>query len=202
MRRWSIAAAAAILALAIPRGAAAQNGNGQFQGFGGFTFGDVATASTFGGSLAIPLGSHVQIIGEGGRMDDLMPSLIDTALDLTPWDLRLGAYYGEAGIRVIGSHRAAVRPYAEATAGMARLNARVAGFDGPVDVITNTALRFLDTTKPLLGVGGGVIVQGGPVFVDLGYRYKQVMAGDSLQALLTGGDFGASQVRLGLGFRF
>jgi opacity protein-like surface antigen len=47
-----------------------------------------------------------------------------------------------------------------------------------------------------------VIVQGGPVFVDLGYRYKQVMAGDSLQSLLTGGDFGASQVRLGLGFRF
>jgi opacity protein-like surface antigen len=47
-----------------------------------------------------------------------------------------------------------------------------------------------------------VIVQGGPVFLDLGYRYKRIAAGNALQSLLTGGDFGASQVRLGLGVRF
>jgi opacity protein-like surface antigen len=51
-------------------------------------------------------------------------------------------------------------------------------------------------------VGGGVIVQGGPVFMDLGYRYKKVMAGDSLQGLLTGGDFTVNQVRFGVGVRF
>ncbi len=200
MQRQSIAAMAVCVALATPAGAAAQSAH--LQGFGGFTFGDVATASTFGGSLAVPLTSNIQIVGEAGQMTDVMPSLLDTALDFTPVDVRLAAWYGEGGIRFIGGRRSAVRPYAEATAGMARLRTRVAGFGSEADFITNTALRFLDTTKPVLGVGGGVLLQGGPLFLDLGYRYKKVMAGDALQALLTGGDFTASQVRLGLGVRF
>lgn len=66
----------------------------------------------------------------------------------------------------------------------------------------NTALGLLDSNEPMLGVGGGVIVQGGPVFVDLGYRYRKIYASDSLQAFLTGGDFSVNQVRFGVGVRF
>jgi opacity protein-like surface antigen len=40
------------------------------------------------------------------------------------------------------------------------------------------------------------------MFVDLGYRYKKILAEDSLQSLITGGDFNVNQVRFGVGFRF
>jgi opacity protein-like surface antigen len=198
MRRVSRTALLFVLAAGIPAAARAQNS--QLQGFGGLTFGDVTSSSTFGGGIAAPLGDNMQIIAEGGRLTNVVPSLLGTIGDFTPIDFGVSAYYGEAGVRVLASPHRAVRPYAEATAGFARLQTN---FDGTgVDGIVNTALGFFDSTEPLLGVGGGVIVQGGPIFVDLGYRYKKIMADDSLQSLITGGDFSVNQVRLGVGFRF
>jgi opacity protein-like surface antigen len=47
-----------------------------------------------------------------------------------------------------------------------------------------------------------VIVQGGPLFLDLGYRYSKIFAGNSLQGLLVGGDVSVNQVRIGAGVRF
>jgi opacity protein-like surface antigen len=78
------------------------------------------------------------------------------------------------------------------------------GFDGAgsADPFINSALGFFGRTEPMLGAGGGVMVQGGPVFLDLGYRYKKILAGQSLQSLLTGGDVSVNQVRLGVGVRF
>jgi opacity protein-like surface antigen len=197
MRALTTAGALAI-ALSIPAVARAQNG--QFQGFGGLTFGDVTSSSTFGGSIAVPLGGNLQIIGEGGRMTDVVPSLLGTIVDLTPVDLRVSAWYGEGGLRFIAPG-GAVRPYVETTAGFARLTTVFTGV-GSVDPFVNTGLRFLDSTEPMLGAGGGVLVHGGPLVVDLGYRYKRILAGDSLQGLLTGGDFSVNQVRLGIGVRF
>ena len=198
MGRLSIATFVMAFAVGLPATARAQNG--QVQGFGGLTFGDVTNSSTFGGGLAVPLSDNMQIIAEGGRMSNVVPSLLGTIVDFTPIDFGVSAYYGEAGVRILGSSQHAVRPYAEATAGFARLRTT---FDGTrADAIVNTAFGFFDRTEPLLGVGGGVIVQGGPVFVDLGYRYKKILAEDSLQSLITGGDFSVNQVRFGVGFRF
>jgi opacity protein-like surface antigen len=188
---------AALMVLSLASSADAQSS--QIQGFGGLTFGDVTNSSTFGGSVAIPLTDNVQIIGEGGRMTDVMPSLFDDILDFTPIDVRVSAWYGEGGVRFIGSSHRVVRPYVEATAGVARLST---GFDGPGDDFINTALGFFGETEPLLGVGGGVLVQGGPIFLDLGYRYKKILAGDSIQSVLTAGDFSVNQVRIGAGVRF
>jgi opacity protein-like surface antigen len=198
MRRFVIAATVCALSIALPETARAQSG--QVQGFGGLTFGDVTSSSTFGGGVAIPLGDNLQIIAEGGRMTDVVPSLVGTLVDFTPIDFGVSAYYGEAGIRVLGSSHHAVRPYAEATAGFARLRTNIHGFPG--DGIVNAALGLFDRNEPLFGVGGGVMLQGGPVVVDLGYRYKKIAAGDSLQSLITGGDFSVNQVRVGLGVRF
>ena len=199
MGRISTIAVGAALVLTLATSAFAQNS--QLQGFGGLTFGDVTNSSTFGGSLAVPLTDNVQIIGEGGRMADVMPSLFDDILDFTPVDVRLSAWYGEGGVRVIGSPDRAIRPYAEATAGIARLTTRFSG-PGSADDFINPALAFLGETEPLLGVGGGVLVQGGPVFLDIGYRYKKILVGDSIQSLLTSGDFSVNQVRIGAGIRF
>jgi opacity protein-like surface antigen len=199
MRRIQTTTIATVCALSLATAAHAQSS--QFQGFGGLTFGDVASSSTFGGGFAVPVTDNIQFIGEGGRMTDVMPSLVDNILDLTPVDLRVSAWYGEGGVRLIGSSRRAIRPYAEATAGMARLTTAFTGA-GAADDFVNGTLGFFGTTEPLVGLGGGVMVQGGPVFLDLGYRYKKIFAGDSLQSFLTGGDFSVNQVRIGAGVRF
>ena len=91
---------------------------------------------------------------------------------------------------------------AEATAGFARLSTRIPGLGSRGGAIANAALNFLNRTDPLLGVGGGVVIQGGPLLLDLGYRYKNILAGDSLEGALTGGDFSVNQVRIGVGVRF
>ena len=198
MRALSICGALAV-ALFVPSVASAQ---GQFQGFGGLTFGDVTSSSTFGGSIAVPLSDNLQIIGEGGRMTNLMPSLLDSLVDLTPADVRLSAWYGEGGLRFIASPGRAIRPYVETTAGFARMNTGIAGTGSLADAVTNTALRFLERTEPMLGAGGGVVVQGGPLVLDLGYRYKKILVGDSWQSFLTGGDVSVNQLRVGAGVRF
>lgn len=190
-------------ALLLPALASAQSRGAQVAGFGGFTFGDTASAPTFGGSLSGDLADHVQVFGEVGRLADITPSLLNTVLDLTPVDLRVRAWYGEAGVRFIAPSHRAVRPYVEASAGMARLSTGLDGLNGTAGAIVDTSLRLLNRTEPLLGVGGGVLLQGGPLLLDLGYRYKKIVAGDSLQTLLNGGrDFDVSQARVGIGVRF
>jgi opacity protein-like surface antigen len=202
MRRKATALLGLAYALALPAIASAQTHNSLAGGFGGLTFGTSATASTFGGSIALGLTDNFQIVGEAGRLGDVKPSIVDSVLDLTPMDMRVSAFYGEGGVRFIASPRSAIRPYAEATAGMARLSSSFNGL-GRTGPFVDAALAFFNRTEPLLGVGAGVMLQGGPVLVDLGYRYKKIVAGDSLQALVNGGrDFEVSQVRVGFGVRF
>ena len=174
----------------------------QVQGFGGVTVRGLGTAPTVGGNIAVPLGSHVQVIAEGGLMDDIMSPTLATLLDFAPVDVRLSAYYGEGGVRILGSSHSVVRPYAEATAGLARLRTGFSGVGSRSEAIINAGLEFLDTTRPMLGVGTGVMIQGGPVVVDLGYRFNKISAGSAVQSALAGGDFNVHQFRFGLGFRF
>ena len=111
-------------ALAVPSAAEAQNSH--LQGFGGVTFGDVTNSTTFGGGVAVPLTDNLHVIAEGGRMTDLMTSLLGTVFDVVPVDVRVAAWYGEAGVRLIASSTRALRPYAEATGGFARMRVRPA----------------------------------------------------------------------------
>ncbi len=200
MRRLLRPTAMAFALLAAPGLAFAQHL--QVQGFGGVTVRGLGTAPTVGGNIAVPLGSHVQVIAEGGRMGDIMSPTLATLLDFAPVDLRLRADYGEGGVRILGSSHNAVRPYAEATAGLARLRTDFSGAGLRPDAISNAALQFLDSTRPMFGVGTGVMIQGGPVVVDLGYRFSKISAGNAVQSALAGGDFGVHQFRFGLGFRF
>lgn len=189
--------------LALPLSADAQERNNQVQGFGGLTFGTMTSSSTFGGGVSAGLTDNLQVIGEVGRIGDLLPSFVDTLLDLTPYDAHLSAWYGEGGVRFTAGPHSAVRPYAEATAGFARLSIGLPGVGGPAGAILNTSLNLLNQTEPMLGAGGGVLLQSGPIVVDLGYRYKRIIMGDTLQSVLTAGnDVGLSQVRVGLGVRF
>ena len=193
---------AAGLTIALMLSAHATAQSAQIGGFGGLTFGDVTRSSTFGGGVAAPIGEHVELVGEFGRIANLTPSLVGTLVDLTPFDLRVSAWYGEGGVRLMGSPHRAVRPYVEATGGVARLSSGLSGVGGTADPIIGAALNLFDRTEPLVGGGGGIVVQGGPVFLDVGYRYKRIISRNSLQSLLTGGDIGVNNVRVGVGVRF
>jgi opacity protein-like surface antigen len=194
-------------ACAIPSTARAQAGKGEVQGFGGLTIGTStfgsALSPTFGGRVAADLTPNLQVIGEAGRLADIKSPLFDL-LDFTSVGVRVSALYGEGGVRFLASPPgSAVRPYGEATAGFARLNADISGIDGRASDIVNTAINVVNSTRPLLGVGGGVLLQGGPLTVDVGYRYKKISAGNTVASLLNGGrDYKVNQVRVGIGFRF
>jgi len=202
--RWIVAALLTVCL--VPAVAFAQSGNSEIQGFGGMTFGTSSTfgsstASTFGGRVAMSLTRNIQVIGEGGRLSDIKPPLFNL-LGFTPLDLRVSAWYGEAGVRFTASH-GAVRPYGEATAGFARLSTGLSGISGTTQDVIQTGLNLFNRTEPLLGVGGGVLVQGGPLSLDLGYRYKRIMAGNTLASALNAGNpYEVNQVRIGLGVRF
>ncbi len=202
MRRLTAAAVAVFGVLLLSAPAHAQTG-GQVQGFGGTTFGTTATSPTFGAALAFPVGDHMQIIAEGGRLTDIKAPLLGTALDFSSVSVDMAAWYGEGGVRFIGSRHSNVRPYVEATAGMARLKPSV-GLDGWLGAVTNTGLAFLGSTEPMVGAGAGVMLQGGPVTVDIGYRYKKIVADSALSSAFSLGDdgFDVNQVRIGLGLRF
>ena len=189
-----------------PTAARAQNGNGEVQGFGGLTVGTstfgTAASPTFGGRVGVGLTEHIQLVGEAGRLADISSPLFDL-LDFTDIGVRVSAFYGEGGVRVIAAPRSAIRPYAEATAGFARLNAGISGLDGRADPLVNIALNALNRTQPMLGVGGGILLQGGPVSVDIGYRYKKISGGNTIiSALNAGNAYQVNQVRVGVGFRF
>jgi opacity protein-like surface antigen len=201
-------AAAVVCLCSLAASAQAQTTNRAIQGFGGITFGTSSTpfvggtsaAPTFGGTVVAGLLPNLQVVGEFGRMSDIKPPLFDL-LDYTPVGLHVTAWYGEGGLRVIASPHSSVRPYGEATAGWARLNTDVSGFGGAAYEVVEEALGFLNRTDPLLGGGGGVVFQTGPLAIDVGYRYKKILA-SGLAATLNGGDYHVNDVRVGVGFSF
>ncbi|HET7694496.1 MAG TPA: outer membrane beta-barrel protein [Vicinamibacterales bacterium] len=189
-----------------PAAAHAQSGNNDIQGFGGLTVGTStfgsAASPTFGGRVGVGLTDHIQLVGEAGRLADISSPLFDL-LDFTDVGVSVSAFYGEGGVRFIASPHSAVRPYAEATAGFARLNAGISGIGGTAGAVVNTALNALNRTEPMLGAGAGVVLQGGPVSVDFGYRYKQISSGNAITSALNAGNpYKVNQVRVGIGFRF
>ena len=190
-------------ALALPSAARAQQA--QVQGFGGMTVGTAqfgsAVTPTFGGNVAFELLPNLQGIGEFGRLNDISSPLFDL-LEFTDVGVNVAAWYGEGGVRLIGSPRAA-RPYGEATFGFARLDANVTGLTGEVDEYVNAALNIVNSTRPMLGVGGGVQLGRGNVVMDVGYRYKQITTGNTVAALFNlNKPYHINQVRIGVGIRF
>lgn len=195
-----------VLVGGLPAVAHAQGRSSSVQGFGGLTFGTSdfgpnSTASNFGGAVSTALTPNIEIIGEGGRMSDIKPPLFEL-LDLTPVNLRVSAWYAQGGVRLIASPRLAVRPYTEATAGIARLRTSVSGFSGAGAAAINTALGFLNTTEPMFGLGAGVMLGAGPLAVDVGYRYRRIPADGLASVLNAGSAYQVNEARIGVGVRF
>jgi hypothetical protein len=191
----------------VPASAFAQDRTASFGGFGGMSVNSLNSVTSFRPDFGINVGKaltpNVHAIGEFGYVSDMLPSRTSSLISLTPYDFRVSAYYGEGGVRMTTGSGGGVNPYFEATAGIARLHPAFSGVGSRWDPIAAAALNLLNSTEPVLGFGGGVMLSGGPVVADLGYRYKQVVGSDSFADLLSaGGKLGAHQVRFGVGVRF
>ena len=184
----------------------AQDGTASAIGFGGTSLNSFSTSASkvdFGFNVAKELTPNIQVVGEFGRIGNMLPSLSSGLLAFTPYDISVSAFYGEGGVRLLAAPASGVSPYVEATAGIARLSPHVSGFGSMPDTLLGVGLGFLRSTDPILGVGGGFMLRGGPIVADVGYRYKQLAGGDSLVSVLGAGqNLRAHQVRFGIGVRF
>jgi opacity protein-like surface antigen len=192
-----------LLALAAPTVASA-DGGATVGGFGGVSISSLESQRpSLGGTFTVDFIPELQIVGEVGRIGSVLPSRAGTIFSIADTGLRASAFYGEGGIRLIAAPHSSVTPYGEATAGFARLDVSDNRLGGLGNYATALALGFVGRTMPVASLGGGVLLRGGPVVFDLGYRYKQLFADQVIQdALGLGEPLRAHEVRAGIGVRF
>ncbi len=206
MRLLTAAVVAVVSAVMVPARADAQT---SLDGFGSVqmdhlaSLGDSGFPVDFGGRVSFDVVPAVQVFGEFGRIGSVMPPLAETGLAFTRLGLTASAFYGEGGVRLLAAPRSAVSPYVEGTAGVAHLRFGATGLGSTADAIIRAALDLVDTSDPLYGVGGGVLLQGGPLRFDVGYRYKYIQANSAVSSLLSiGQKMQSHQIRFGAGVRF
>jgi len=87
---------AILLAIVFTTSAAwAQEPHTSLQGFGGIGVNSVNTLHpTFGGAIVGDLTPNIQLLGEVGRLGDVLPSRTQTLIGLTPVDLSVSWYRG------------------------------------------------------------------------------------------------------------
>jgi hypothetical protein len=190
--------------LLVPISAQAQDA-GAISGFGGVSISGISTSTMpdLGGNVSFRLTPGIEVIAEAGRVGNVLPSLADTVFSATDSGLRASAFYGEGGVRFRLAPHARVSPYAEATAGMSRLDVTSTRLGPVAGGLTSAAIAFLGRSGPVAGAGGGVLVNAGPVVFDVGYRYKQFFPPDALEMALGFGEtLSSHQLRAGIGVRF
>jgi hypothetical protein len=177
---------------------------GTVTGFGGVTVSGLESQRpSLGGTVTFTLVPELQIVGEVGRIGNVLPSRAETLLSVGQSGLRASAFYGEGGVRLIAAPHSSVTPYGEATAGFARLDVTSDRLGSIGNLATSLALGFVDRTMPVASIGGGVLLRGGPMVLDLGYRYKQLFANEAIQDILGLGEpLRAHELRAGVGVRF
>lgn len=204
MRIASLSVAIVLTTLVVaPRVAFAQ-GAASIQGFGGVSLNPLqSSAPSLGGMVTFNIAPGIQILGEAGRLANVMPPLANAVFSLARTDVRASAFYGEAGVRLLVAPGRALTPYVDATAGMARLNVVSPRLGALGNVATTLALGAVGRSAPMLGAGGGVLARTGPLVFDIGYRYKQLFPDNVLGAVLgLGQPLRTHQVRAGIGVRF
>jgi hypothetical protein len=188
----------------LPMPAFAQANQSFVQGFGGLRLATSPSLTpTVGGTVGVGLTPYIQVIGEVGHINDVLPSTIETAMTVSPVTVHRSALYGEGGVRLNTGPVGHVGVYGETLFGVARLNTSVSGLGSArTDALTNLALRFVNTTSNVGAFGTGVILQGGPVVATLGYRYTRFFSENALDTLLSAGHSDINEARISFGFRF
>lgn len=200
--RTTVFGAILVATLFVSSAASAQEPRASVQGFGGVVMGSFTTVNTnFGGVISGDLTPNIQLVGEAGRLSNILPTTTQMLFDLSPVGLRASAFYAQGGVRLTVAS-GSLRPYAEASGGIARLTPHVTGLDGLPGVFTNAGLAFLNNTAPIATIGTGFTLHAGNFVADAGYRYHQVFSDSWVQALALGERLGTNEVRFGVGVRF
>jgi hypothetical protein len=182
--------------------ASAQEARASVQGFGGLGVGSFTTPNAnFGGAITGDLTPNIQLIGEVGRLGNILPSTTQLLFDLSPVGLSASAFYAQGGVRLT-SGSGALRPYAEASGGIARLTPHATGLDGFSGALANAGLAFLNETAPIGTIGAGVTLHAGNFVADAGYRHHRIFSESWMQSLALGGNLSTNEVRFGVGVRF
>lgn len=194
--------AIALSVFLIPAASEAQSG--AVSGFGGVSInGSGSRAPDLGGNLAFELTPGVELIAEAGRVGNVLPPVADALFSATNTGIRASALYAEGGVRFQLAPRSHVSPYAEATAGIARLDVTSTRLGPLAGGLTSAGIALLGRTGPVAGAGGGILIGAGPVVFDVGYRYKQFFPPQPLETVLgLGQTLRSHQVRVGFGVRF
>jgi hypothetical protein len=178
-------------------------------GLAGVTF-VTETSSILGGQVGVRIARNLFVIGEIGRMWDVLPGEIADQIPLAEdfiesefgvradLDVKAPAFYGFGGIRWAQA-RGRLKPFAEAGAGFANIRGKI--FVDGVNVtnqVENEIGDFgdLSTTEFLLAFGGGVnIGLTSTLSADAGYRYTVIFTDDPKPN--TSIVYGAVKIRLG-----
>jgi hypothetical protein len=162
-------------------------------GLGGLTFGTV-TSGAVGGQVGFKIAPNLFVIGEVGRMRNVMPKEISDDLDdfvdllelelgvPISFDVSLPATYGFGGVRWMAPGRR-VSPFVEAGVGAGHISlsvdkAAVLGIDVS-DEIDDELGEDANATKFLIALGGGVSASlSRTVWLDLGFRYTRIATED------------------------
>ena len=190
--------------LGIASSAVFAQGRASIEGFGGLSLNTLQSPSpSLGGTVTFDLTPGLQIVGEAGRLGNVLPPLSSAAFSVSGTGLHASAFYGEAGARLVVAPSAVVSPYAEASGGIARLDVRSDRLGPVANAAVSLALGYVGRTTPMLGAGGGILLRGGPIVFDVGYRYKQLFANDVMRiALGFGQPLRTHEARIGVGVRF
>lgn len=164
---------------------------GFVRALGGMTFVTEPGALIAAGG-GVRLNAHIALIGEVGRLSNVLPKSLQQDLDeVAPLlgsqfgrplviDGRARATYGIAGVRVTG-RGSRVLPFVEAMAGRARgtsvIYASVSGTD-----VTSGVERALgmprSETHAMYTLGAGLAIKAGrQVVFEAGYRYARIQLG-------------------------
>ena len=184
--------------------AAHAQGAAAISGFGGVSLtGSGSATPDLGGNLSFELTPDVELVAEAGRVGNVLPTVADTLFSAANTGLRASAFYAEGGVRFKLAPHSRISPYAEATAGVARLDVNSSRLGPLVGGLTSAAIGLLGRNGPVAGAGGGILLGAGPVVFDVGYRYKQFFPPEPLETVLgLGQPLRSHQVRFGFGVRF
>lgn len=225
-RKSVLAAVAASLATLIAMPAAAQTpppDRAYVMGFGGAAMSTI-NAGLFGGSAGLTLGRDVQVFGEFGRMQDVLPGFTKEDLNVAveaaradgstfTWKSKVPTAYAIGGVRYLVPTGTIVRPYASVGAGVAHLMPSPTFVVDGLDITSaalqdpNMANMFKTDNRPLATVGAGITVNMvRHVKVDIGYKYSRIFVNtDYLQSPDSPHqhkNVDVHRLQLGLGFTF
>jgi hypothetical protein len=160
-------------------------------GLAGVTFGTVSSGAV-GAQFGRQIRPNLFVIGEAGRMGNVMPKsvkdLLDALTDSTDFsavlEVSAPATYAFGGLRYIQQRPQPIAPFVEAGVGIGHISFKIdrAEFDGvdfTEELRDELAAEDLNSTQFLMAIGFGVHGRlRESLGLDVGYRYTRIFTDD------------------------